>query len=82
MDFGWYNWVWYKENAGLDVPRLGRFLRIADSYRNIMTYHVFPALGIPVAAGTVQRVMYIKQQTDSVWQHMSKFILGLCLLHH
>ena len=23
LDFGWYDWVWFKENAGLDVPRLG-----------------------------------------------------------
>ena len=73
LDFGWYDWVWYKENAGLDVPRLGRFLGIADSYSNIMTYHVLPASGIPVAAGTVQRVTYVEQQTDSVRQRMSEF---------
>ena len=23
LDFGWYDWVWYKENAGLDVRLLG-----------------------------------------------------------
>ena len=23
LDFGFYDWVWYKENAGLDIPRLG-----------------------------------------------------------
>ena len=41
LDFGWYDWVWYKENAGLDVPRLGRFLGIASSSSNLMTYHTF-----------------------------------------
>ena len=25
MDFGWYDWACFKENNGLDLPRLGRF---------------------------------------------------------
>ena len=32
-DFGWYNWVWFKENAGLDVPHICRFLGIADLHQ-------------------------------------------------
>lgn len=34
LDFGFYDWVWYKENAGLEVPELGRFLGINDSSTN------------------------------------------------
>ena len=40
LDFGWYDWVWFKENAGLDIPHLGRFLGIAHSSCNLMTYYV------------------------------------------
>ncbi len=25
LDFSWYSWVWFKENAGLSVPKKGRF---------------------------------------------------------
>ena len=66
LDFGWYDWVWYKENAGLDVPRIGKFLGIADSVSNLMTYHILPASGIPITAGTVQRVTHLELQTDAV----------------
>ena len=50
LDFGWYDWVWFKENAGLDVPHLGRFLGTAHSSSNLMTYYVLPVTGIPVLA--------------------------------
>ena len=66
LDFGWYDWVWYKENAGLDVPQIGKFLGIADSVSNLMTYHILPASGIPITAGTVQRVTHLELQTDAV----------------
>ena len=68
LDFGWYDWVWYKENAGLDVPRIGKFLGITDSVSNLMTYHILPVSGIPITAGTVQRVTHLEQQTDAVRQ--------------
>ena len=53
LGFGWYDWVWYKENAGLDVPRIGRFLGIANSSSNILTFYILPESGIPIQAGTV-----------------------------
>ena len=73
LDFGWYNWVWFKENAGLAVPQLGRFLGIADSASNIMSYYVLPESGIPVIAGTVQRMTYLEQQTDANKERMKSF---------
>ena len=73
LDFGWYDWVWYKENAGLDVPRLGRFLGIADSSSNMMTFHVLPESGIVVRAGTVQRVTKLELDTDAVRDRVKQF---------
>ena len=55
LDFGWYDWVWYKENAGLDVPRIGRFLGIANSSNYFITFYSLPESGIPKQAGTVQK---------------------------
>eukprot|EP00980_Cylindrotheca_fusiformis_P015021 scaffold4134_cov74-Cylindrotheca_fusiformis.AAC.3 len=66
LDFGWYDWVWYKEAAGLDVPQIGRFLGIAHASTNLMTYHILPESGIPITAGMVQRVTQLEKQTDAV----------------
>ena len=65
LDFGWYDWVWYKENAGLDVPRLGWFLGIANSANNLMSFYLLPESGILIVAGTVQRVTHLELQTDT-----------------
>lgn len=73
LDFGWYDWVWYKENAGLDVPKLGRYLGVAESYTNLMTFHILPESGRPVAAGTVQRVTQLERQTDAVKTRMKRY---------
>lgn len=54
--FEWYDWVLFKENAGLDVPRLRKFLGFANSSSNIMTYHILPEFGLPIMADTVQCV--------------------------
>ena len=43
LDFGWYDFIWFKENAGLDVPQLGRFLGIDDSVSNLISYWILPA---------------------------------------
>ena len=29
LDFGFYDWVWYKENAGLGETKLGRWLGVS-----------------------------------------------------
>lgn len=70
LDFRWYDWVWYKENAGLDVPRIGRFLGIANSSSNILTFYILPESGIPMQAGTVQRVTEPEKNTESVKERM------------
>ena len=71
LDFGWYDWVWFKENAGLDVQKLGRFLGVASSSSNIMTFHILPESGIPIQAGTVQRMTELEKQTDANKERMA-----------
>jgi len=73
LDFSWYCWVWFKENAGLSVPKIGRFLGIADSSSNLMSFRILPESGIPVVAGTVQRVTHLEQQTDVVKERMQDY---------
>ena len=66
LDFAWYDWVWYRTNAGLDIPKLGKFLGVAHSASNMLTFHILPESGIPIQAGTVQRVTKPEKQTDAV----------------
>ena len=73
LDFGWYDWVWYRTNAGLDVPKLGRFLGVANSASNMLTFHILPESGIPIQAGTVQRVTEPEKQTDAVRERIKIF---------
>ena len=73
LDFGFYDWVWYKENAGLDVPRLGRFLGIANSSSNLLTFSILPESGIPIQAGTVQRVTEPEKGTDATKERMKSY---------
>ena len=73
LDFSWYSWVWFKENAGLSVPKIGRFLGVAESASNIMSFYILPESGVPVVAGTVQRITYLEQQTDAVKERMKAY---------
>ena len=72
LDFAWYDWVWYKENAGLAIPKLGRFLGVANSASNIMSFYLLPESGIVVTAGTVQRVTELEKQTEAVKDRMQQ----------
>ena len=65
--------MWFKENAGLDVPQLGRFLGVANSASNILTFHILPVSGIPIQAGTVQRVTEPEKETTAVKERMQAF---------
>jgi hypothetical protein len=38
LDFGFYDWVWYKDNAGLGKNKMGRWLGVAHRVGNLMSY--------------------------------------------
>ena len=65
LDFGWYDRVWYKEDAGLGETKLGRLLVPSHKVGSLMSYWVFPKSGMPISRTTVQRVTHLEAQTDS-----------------
>ena len=73
LDFGWYDWGWYKENNGLSLSKLGKFLGIADSASYILSYCILPESYIPIVAGTVQRMTYLERQTDANEEKIKSF---------
>ena len=40
LDFGFYDKVWFKDNAGLSPAEPGRWLGISKSTGRLMTYHI------------------------------------------
>ena len=64
LDFGFYDYVWYKDNSGLWPQLPGRWLGVADSHGNLMCYHVLNQNGKVVARSSVQRVTQLELQTN------------------
>ena len=73
LDFGFYDWVWFKRDAGIGETELGRFLGISRNTGSLMSYHVLPKTGVPVSRTTVQRVTTLENQTDVNRQRFEEF---------
>ena len=44
LEFDFYDWVEYRENAGLGQPVIGRWLGVSHSYGKLMSFWVFGSL--------------------------------------
>ena len=64
LDFGFYSWVWFKEDEGLGETNLGRILRVCHHIGYLMSYWVLPKSVIPMSRTTLQRVTNLESQTD------------------
>jgi hypothetical protein len=64
LDFGLYDWVTFRNNAGLGESRVGKWLGVSHRIGSLLSYWVLPSTGIPISTSTVQRVPYLTQQTD------------------
>ena len=63
LDFGFYDKVWYRDNAGLDESKPGRWLGVSEYTGNLMCYHILNRNGEVVSRSTVQRVTALELQT-------------------
>jgi hypothetical protein len=68
LDFGFYDWVWYKDNAGLGENCIGRWLGVAHRVGNLMSYWILTEKGRVIARTTVQRVTNLELSTTEVLQ--------------
>ena len=75
--FGFYDWVMYQQNAGLDKPEIGRWLGISHEVGKLMSYLVLPESGIVISCTTVQRVTHLEKQTEEYKKRMNDFQQGL-----
>jgi hypothetical protein len=68
LDFGFYDWVWCKDNARLGENCIRRWHVVAHCVGNLMSYRILTNAGRVIARTTVQRVMNLEQTTDEVRQ--------------
>jgi hypothetical protein len=73
LDFGFYDWVSYRANAGLGKPEVGRWLGVSHRVGQLMSYWILTASGRSISCTTVQRITNLEKQTDAYKQRMNDF---------
>ena len=64
LDFGFYDQVWFKEDARLGETKLGRFPGVSYHIGYLMSYWVLPTSIILMSITTVQRVEKLESQIE------------------
>ena len=73
MDFGFYDWVLYRSNAGLGEVEVARWLGVSHRVGRLMSYWLLPISGIPISATTVQRMTNDEKATEEMQKRMSQY---------
>ena len=73
LDFGFYDWVWYKNNAGVGDNMFGRWLGVSHRVGNLMLYWILTNHGRVISRTTVQRVTNLVMTTTEVKQRSQEF---------
>ena len=73
LDFGFYDWVTYKHDAGLGEVKIGRFLGMSHEVGSLMSYWVLPVSGIPESRTSVQRLTILEKGTEANIARMQDF---------
>ena len=71
IDFGFYDWITYRSNAGLEEVSIGRWLGVSHKVGQLMSYWVLTNYGKVISCTTVQRLTEMEQQTCP-WQERMK----------
>ena len=73
LDFDFYDWCWYHENAGLGPTKLGRWLGVAHKVGGLMSYWVLTINCTVIARTTVQRVTSLEMQATHMKERTQAF---------
>jgi hypothetical protein len=73
LDFGFYDHVSYKENAGLGATCIGRWLGVSHRVGSLMSYWIMTQKGTVISRSTVQRVTTLEKQTDEFKKALDEF---------
>ena len=73
LDFGFYDEVWFKDNAGLSPFEPGRWIGVSHRTGRLMCYHILTQRGTVISRSTVQRVTELEKKTHEVKETFVKF---------
>ena len=77
LDFGFYDQVWYRDNAGLGPTLPGRWLGVSETHGNLMCYWILNENAQIVSRSSVQRVTPLELQTTDHSQTFNAFELKI-----
>ena len=66
LDFGFYDWIWYKDNAGLGETKLEKWLGVSLKVGTLMSYWILTERCQVLSRTTVQRVTNLELQTEDI----------------
>ena len=73
LEFDFYDWVEFRENAGLGPSSIGRWLGVSHSFGKLMSFWVLGISGAVMPRGTVARLLNLKRQDPIVKNQMDEF---------
>jgi hypothetical protein len=73
LDFGFYDHVIHRDNAGLIEPKIGRWLGVSQNVGRMMTFYVLTQTGQVVSRSSVERVKQIEKGTDEMKRKLEEF---------
>ena len=66
LDFGFYDRVWYHENAVLGPALPKRWFGVFHWLEKLMCYHILTQKAMIISRSTVQQVKDLELETDSI----------------
>ena len=66
LEFGFYDRVWFRDNAGLGPQMPGCWLGVAVNVGAVMCYHILQADGYVVSRSTVWNPTNLELETDEM----------------
>ena len=73
LDFTFYDWCWYNDNAGLGETKLVRWLGVSHRDGSLMSYWVLTQKGNVISCTTITRVTNLEMQIDSTKSRLQEF---------
>ena len=73
LDFGFYDYVSWKDNAGLGETKIGRWLGVSHRVGGLMSYWILSQTGAVYSRTTVQRITNLEKQTDGMKSALQEF---------
>ena len=73
LDFTFYDWYWYNDNAGLAETKLGCWLGVSHRVGSLMSYWVLTQIGSVISRTTVSRVTNLEMQIDSTMSRLQEY---------